>query len=299
MDVQRLLHDPTYMPMKRTSTEDLAAKRSEFLRARHRHEMADRLLHVKKQTESSASSSQALWLDDVDQDFVLSVIIPIPEDEAAWKRVLKNPGRFVAKSVQKGAEVAWEKLSPSQKESMKEAKMLEVSQWVSQHVCERFNGLVPRSRLMRTRWVLVFKAIDGDEKHVKCKARIVLLGYTDPDLGDLATGAPTMTRRSRQLLLGLSSLKHWSITKADAKSAFLQGQDTQRARDIYITPVPELAEQLSCKPGECAKMLKAAYGLVSAPREWYGEVNNVITTKLGMKRLTTDGCVWILQDPKF
>ncbi|CAK9113981.1 unnamed protein product, partial [Durusdinium trenchii] len=41
MDVQRLLHDPTYMPMKRTSTEDLAAKRSEFLRARHRHEMAD------------------------------------------------------------------------------------------------------------------------------------------------------------------------------------------------------------------------------------------------------------------
>ena len=298
MDVQRLLHDPTYMPMKRTSTEDLAAKRSEFLRARHQHEMADRPLHVKKQTESSASSSQALWLDDVDQDFVLSVIIPIPEDEAAWKRVLKNPGRFVAKSVQKGAEVAWEKLSPSQKESMKEAKMLEVSQWVSQHVCERFNGLVPRSRLMRTRWVLVFKAIDGDEKHVKCKARIVLLGYTDPDLGDLATGAPTMTRRSRQLLLRLSSLKHWSITKADAKSAFLQGQDTQRARDIYITPVPELAEQLSCKPGECAKMLKAAYSLVSAPREWYGEVNNVITTKLGMKRLTTDGCVWILQDPK-
>ncbi|CAK9026281.1 Retrovirus-related Pol polyprotein from transposon RE2 (Retro element 2) (AtRE2) [Includes: Protease RE2 [Durusdinium trenchii] len=27
-------------------------------------------------------------------------------------------------------------------------------------------------------------------------------------------------------------------------------------------------------------------------------VNNAITTKLGMKRLTTDGCVWILQDPK-
>ncbi|CAK9101989.1 unnamed protein product [Durusdinium trenchii] len=85
---------------------------------------------------------------------------------------------------------------------------------------------------------------------------------------------------------------------AEAQYRKMQGQDTQRARDIYITPVPELAEQLSCKPGECAKMLKAAYSLVSAPREWYGEVNNVITTKLGMKRLTTDGCVWILQDPK-
>ncbi|CAK9061435.1 unnamed protein product [Durusdinium trenchii] len=58
MDVQRLLHDPAYMPMKRTSTEDLGAKRSEFLRARHQHEMADRPLHVKKQLESSASSSQ-------------------------------------------------------------------------------------------------------------------------------------------------------------------------------------------------------------------------------------------------
>ena len=40
---------------------------------------------------------------------------------------------------------------------MAEAKQLEVSQWVQQKVCERFKGVIPPSRLMRTRWVLVFK----------------------------------------------------------------------------------------------------------------------------------------------
>ena len=84
----------------------------------------------------------------------------------------------------------------------REAKQLEVSQWVSKKVCERFRGAVPAGRLMKTRWVLVFKAVDRDESKVKCKARIVLLCFTDPDLGELETCAPTLSRRSR----------HWSAT---------------------------------------------------------------------------------------
>ena len=57
------------------------------------------------------------------------------------------------------------------------------------------------SRIMRMRWVLVFKA--ADKGQVKAKARIVILGFSDPDVGLINTKSPTMSRRSRQLLLQL------------------------------------------------------------------------------------------------
>ena len=148
---------------------------------------------------------------------------------------------------------------------------------------------------MRTRWVLVFKAVDGNETKVKCKARIVLLGYTDPDLGDLETAAP---RRSRQLCLSLSTVRKWKVYKAGAKSAFLQGRPTQRHRVIFITPVVELSEAMGMTPGEAARMLKAAYGLASAPREWFGEVDDVAAKKCQMDRLQTYPCIWIKKDSR-
>ena len=46
---------------------------------------------------------------------------------------------------------------------MAEAKQLEVTQRVQQQVCERFKGVILGDGLMRTRWVLVFKSVDGDE----------------------------------------------------------------------------------------------------------------------------------------
>jgi hypothetical protein len=75
------------------------------------------------------------------------------------EEVLKNPAKFAAKSVSKGAEVAWSKLSPVQKKAMAEAKQLEVSRWVQQKVCERFKCVMPQNRLMRTLWVLVSKPL--------------------------------------------------------------------------------------------------------------------------------------------
>ena len=210
----------------------------------------------------------------------------------------ENPAKFAAKSVSKGAEVAWNKLNATQRAAMAEAKQLEVSQWVQQKVCERFKGVIPQSRLMRTRWVLVFKAVDDDATKVKCKARIVLLGFYRSRSWKPETAAPTLSRRSRQLCLSLSTLRRWKTYKADAKSAFLQGRQTQKHRDIFITPVAELAQALGIPPGEGARMLKAAYGLVSAPREWFGEVDEVAANRCSMKRLKTDPCIWIKRDPR-
>ena len=223
--------------------------------------------------------------------------IPMPNDESEWGKIFKDPTKFAAKSVQKGAEVSWGKLDSQQRESIKEAKLAEVDQWIKEEVCQKYSGIIPSGRLMKMRWVLTPKSTSDPDK-ANCKARIVLLGYTDPDLETLQTSAPTATRGSRQLTLSLAMAKKWRLTKADAKSAFLQGTSNQADRNIFAVPVDELADALGIERGQAVKILKAAYGLVSAPREWFLAVNEVITKTCGMRQLRTDPCAWILDGPR-
>ena len=293
IDVDKLLGDPKYLPLKRLPYSPLQPQ--DFSKSRRQHGPGDSAMAVTSEPAEPDPAVGTWWNEEIGDDWVLGVSIPIPSTEAEWKKILKNPSKFTSKSVLKGAEVSWNRLNEEQRRAMTEAKRLEVEQWVVRKVVQKYRGMIPPSRLMKSRWVLTFKSIDGDEKNVKAKARIVLLGYSDPDLGQLDTSAPTLTRRSRQLLFGLSTHKRWTVTKADAKSAFLQGRATQQGREVFIVPVPELSAALGLPPGEGAKLLRAAYGLVSAPREWFGEVDEVAVNRCGMKRLVSDPCVWIKQ----
>ncbi|CAE8626358.1 unnamed protein product [Polarella glacialis] len=141
---------------------------------------------------------------------------------------------------------------------------------------------------MRMRWVLTFKDSGA------AKARLVIIGFTDPDLLDLHTQAPTMTRRTRQLLLSLAATKGWTVLKADAKTAFLQGQASQLDREVFARPVPELAEALHLKHDQAVRLRKACYGLVNAPREWYLDVDRTLKS-IGLERLVTEPCAWRLR----
>ena len=54
--------------------------------------------------------------------------------------------------------------------------------------------------------------------------------------------------------------------------AFLQGQRSEEKRKVYAWPVEELAEALNMPRGQPAQLLKACYGLVNAPAEWFNSV---------------------------
>ena len=286
IDGSRLLMDVDYNPLKRIGGQEHHPGDDTFQRRRKQHELDERPLHVRKQEFKAAIN----WCAEAENDFVYGVEVPMPEDEKAWRKILKNPTKFTAKSVQKGAEISWGKLDGVQRAAMQEAKLAEVDQWVKEEACEKYKGIIPAGRPMRMRWVLTLKST-SDPALAKCKARIVLLGNTDPDLETLQTSAPTLTRRSRQLALGLACSKMWRLLKADAKSAFLQGTASQSTRNIFALPVEELASALGVPQGQAVKVLKAAYGLVSAPREWFLEVNRVATEDCQLRQLKSD---WVM-----
>ena len=80
------------------------------------------------------------------------------------------------------------------------------------------------------------------------------------------SSAPTMSRRTRQICLQYSSVRHWLSLKADVKAAFLQGDASEEARQLFARPV---ARAMNLKENEMVQALKSCYGLVTAPAQWY------------------------------
>ena len=301
LDIERLLSDPTYMPLHPVVPPDVKEARGsddvEFRQQRKRHEQDDRPHHAKF-PKKYKNPDLVGWCSQPANDFVLAVTIDAPANEEEWRSILKDPKKYTSKEVKKGCEVAWHKLNSVQRQAMKEAKDLEVNSWVANRVCERAGADVPKSRLMKMRWVLVFKAVDDPNQpnKVKAKARIVILGFSDPDQEYLDKAAPTLSRRGKMLLLNLACHRRWRTLKADARAAFLQGSESQRSRSVFAQPVQELGEKMQCGPQEAVRLLRAAYGLVNAPREWYRDVEKIATQTCGMQRLTCEPCIWVCKD---
>ena len=87
---------------------------------------------------------------------------------------------------------------------------------------------VDHGRVMKARFVLKW-TVDS-KGNPRAKARLVLQGFSDPDLlrGGLDTSSPTLNRTSRQVLLSISSCSGWARWVADVATAFLQGDPQQR-----------------------------------------------------------------------
>ena len=80
---------------------------------------------------------------------------------------------------------------------------------------------------MRARFVL--KWVTDQNGNPRAKARLVLQGFSDPDLlqGSLETSSPTLSRIGRQVLLAVAVNEGWSKFIADVSAAFLQGDRQQ------------------------------------------------------------------------
>jgi len=127
--------------------------------------------------------------------------------------------------------------------------------------------VVDASRIMKARFVLKW-ANDG-KGNLKAKARLVLQGFSDPDLlsGKLETSSPTLNRSSRQVMLSIMSILGWSAAVADVSTAFLQGDPQQRE---LLAKLPKDACQILNVPaGSLMKLVKPIYGQADAPKAWY------------------------------
>ena len=87
--------------------------------------------------------------------------------------------------------------------------------------------------VMKMRFVLTWKTDPSVAGGKKAKARLVVLGFQDPRLGQEETLAPTMQKRSRTILFFNAVQNRWKVWKADVKSAFLQGKSRMKKNNMH------------------------------------------------------------------
>ena len=100
---------------------------------------------------------------------------------------------------------------------------------------------IPTEKVIKARWVLTWKkSSDPDDRTKTPKARLVLVGWQDPDLGKIQTDSPTLRKETKHLILSLCAAKRWRIWGADIKTAFLSGDPSSRDK-----PPKEIKEWMS------------------------------------------------------
>ena len=208
------------------------------------------------------------------------------------RQFVNRPGAFVTSQLRKRkVEVNTKKLSAEELGMLDLAKQNEIQQYLQNEAVEAIKDQVDltQEELMGMRWVVTVKHFPQK----KVKARLVILGYQAADLEDelLNAATPTPTRRSKQCFLQTAAHHNFELYKADVSGAFLQG----RSQDVdrYVVPVDELADALGIHRGSPARLRKAGYGLVIAPKEWVESVYAGLR-EMGLVQCKTEPCCWKL-----
>ena len=119
------------------------------------------------------------------------------------------------------------------------------------------NG-IPSERVLPMRCVLTWKPVKNEQGQVtgrKPKARLIIKGLLDPDLLHLKRESPTLSTQNRSLL-SVAAQRRCQAQIGDIKTAFLYGNDTERARNQGADPPPKVRAVLNMKPWETVRFLR-------------------------------------------
>ena len=195
-------------------------------------------------------------------------------------------------------EIRMSELSSADQIRMAAAKHKEVGAWLGHKTVKRVTkGTIPDHCIMRCRWILSWKAANGHEAPgeapdgFKAKARMVVIGFEDPDLGEISSDSPTLTKDGRQLVVQTVASHRWELVSFDVSTAFLNGEGDGRLLGLY--PPPELAEGLSMGPTDQCQLVGGAYGRVDAPALWFKKFRSSML-EVGFVQCPLDPCVFAI-----
>ena len=224
----------------------------------------------------------------------VSVSIDMPTTRSQTEKILKDLPTYFNNTLKKRAavEVSEKYLTPAEQEEFRNAKGIEVSNFLAAKAFEALPShlKVDRTRAVRMRWILTWKQKEDGTR--KAKARAVLLGYMDPLYEHRSTASPTTTRQTRQMQLAIAAALGFTTEKGDVTGAFLQSRPYPA--ELTCVPCEEICVAMGLEPNSVVRVKKACYGLVDAPLEWYRSICDFFQ-KLGLRRLWSDPCCWVLE----
>ena len=240
--------------------------------------------------------------DPIDCNTEECFVLEIPmksEDIHAWS-LESNPSDMVcvaAASQRARAEVQVKWLTDGERKLFDAAKDNELSCWITTNALRPVlrKSLNPE-QILKSRWVLTWKNVEADEKtpaHKKAKARLVVLGYQDPQLTSVARDSPTLTKEGRNTILQLMASNQWDLISLDIKTAFLRGKADEQ-NPLAMEPPEELRKKLRLSKDQVCSLVGNAYGRVDAPLLFYKILSKQLRL-LQFRPHPLEPCVFILE----
>ena len=137
---------------------------------------------------------------------------------------------FIASEMRKKrVEVKLKELGGHEQRLFAAAKHKEIGAWLHHKTVRKVSkGRIPEHALMRCRWILNWKDAAGTEAPSelskdgqRAKARLVIIGYEDPDIDVVSNDAPTLTKDGRMAVLQTVASNQWQLISFDVSTAFL------------------------------------------------------------------------------
>ena len=189
-------------------------------------------------------------------------------------------------------EVQWKNLGESEKKLFEKAKEKEISAWVSHGTVQRVaRGTLRDDQIMRCRWILTWKPPAPGTSEKRPKARLVVLGFEDPQISSISADAPTLSKDGKQLILQQVASRGWQLINFDISTAFLKGAGDGRKLGLHAPK--ELQKAIGMEPGDQCSLIGGAYGRADAPILWYKTIRKTLE-ELGFVAAPFDGCVFSL-----
>ena len=177
---------------------------------------------------AALGDEDTLW-DEVEEDPrpYYEYEFEVPQQQV--QRFLANPKMhtsFLATAARRAkSEVRYSSLNTAEKELFKQAKNKELNCWLeTSSVKKMLRSKIPPNRIMTSRWILTWKPDPTLPQGRKAKARLVVRGYQDPELDQVNTESPTLSRDARMLLLQVVSSSGWVVQNFDITICIPQGE---------------------------------------------------------------------------
>jgi hypothetical protein len=192
--------------------------------------------------------------------------------------------------------VVYSDLTKAEQSLFQEAKQKELKCWLDTNTVKAImKHRIHPERIMSSRWILTWKEDLNAPSGRKAKARLVVKGFQDPDIGTLNSDSPTLTRDARMLLLQTIASKRWTVQSFDITTAFLRGKSDER--ELAMEPPTELRSLLGMDKNQVCLLQGNAYGRVDAPLLFYREFRKRLES-FGFETHALDSCLFLLRNPQ-
>eukprot|EP00435_Cladocopium_sp_Y103_P017364 s1359_g4.t1 len=229
---------------------------------------------------------------------IWEIDITPPTMDVSWNSSQPEEVIMIATELRKKrVEVSLKELGEEDQLRFAAAKDKEIRAWLHHKTVQKVaKGRIPDHAVMRCRWLLTWKGATGDEppgelamNGKRAKARLVIIGYEDPDLSTIKNDSPTLSKDGRQTVLQQVSSRRWPLISFDVSTAFLHGRGD--GRQLGIHPPDELRESLSMGEHDQCALNGGAYGRVDAPYLWFCELRDELLYQ-GCRQCPLDPCVF-------